>query len=124
MNRSHAEGHYGAKVIVYKCPICSGLWLDGNVVTAISCDSAIGLESDASFDDISTEPRKLEVFCPRCETSLFEPRGGDLPNGLRIDICKFCGGYWFDKGELMIYKSHSEKKKRKFVRSETEKRKE
>lgn len=124
MDRHESKGHYGAKLSVFKCPECFGLWVDGKTVLAISRDSAIELESEVTLEDVSTEPRKLGVFCPRCEINLVEQTGGGMPKGLRIDYCKDCQGYWFDKGELMIYKTYLEGKRKKFADKESERRKE
>ena len=123
MTQREVRGHYGAKLMVFQCPECSGFWVDGKVVIAISRDSAIDVESDVSIEEISTESRDIPAFCPRCETHLMEQTGGTLPRGLHIDYCRGCHGYWFDKGELMVYKSYLEEKRKKFSQREEEKRK-
>lgn len=122
MDTREAEGHYGARLFINQCPECLGLWVDGEVVTALSHDSALQAEADVDFADISTEPREIAAFCPRCEVNLMEQTGGGLPEGLRIDYCRSCNGFWFDKGELMIYKSHIENKRKRFKQREEQKR--
>ena len=111
MQKREGQGHYGAKLPLFQCPGCSGLWVDGRVVRGMSYDSALEAEPDAVLDEIVTEPRKTEMACPRCESKLMEQAGGSLPKDLHIDYCSVCEGYWFDKGELMIYKSHLEKRR-------------
>lgn len=123
MGQREAKGHYGAALFIFQCPECLGLWVDGETVTALSHDSALQAEADVDFSEISTEPSEIEVLCPRCEVHLMEQTGGGLPTGLHIDYCKGCNGFWFDKGELMIYKSHIENKRKKFKKREEEKRK-
>jgi Zn-finger nucleic acid-binding protein len=122
MDQCEASGHYGAKLIIFQCPQCSGFWVDGKVVIAVSHDSAVEAEADVSIQDIATEPREIAAYCPRCETYLMEQTGGGLPRGLRIDYCTGCHGYWFDKGELMIYKTYQEEKRKRFKQQEAEKR--
>ena len=122
MNQREAEGHYGAALFIYQCPECLGLWVDGDTVAALSHDSALQAETDVDFADISVEPREIELLCPRCAIHMMEQTGGGLPKDLRIDYCKSCNGFWFDKGELMIYKSHLENKRKKFRDREEEKR--
>ena len=122
MNRHEAKGHYGALMHIFQCGGCLGLWVDGDVVVAISHDSALEAEAEVNFEEILTEPREIPIMCPRCEIKLMEQTGGRLPQGLRIDYCRSCSGYWFDKGELMIYKSHLENKRKKFRQNEEEKR--
>ena len=122
MEQREAKGHYGAKLRIFQCPECLGFWVDGEVVIALSHESALSAEVDVDFEDISTEPREIGAFCPRCETYLMEQTGGGLPKGLRIDYCEQCQGFWFDKGEMMIYKSHIENKRKAFAGREEEKR--
>jgi len=122
MERHEAVGHYGAKLTLFQCPECSGIWVDSKLVAAITRESALEVEADVEFEEISTEPREGAAFCPRCEINLMEQTGGGMPKGLRIDYCSGCHGFWFDKGELMIYKSYLEKKRQKFSKSEEEKR--
>ncbi len=121
MERRKARSHYGVPLVIFQCPDCSGLWVDRETVTAISRDSALEVESDVRIEEISTAPRNMAAFCPRCETYLVEQTGGGLPKGLRIDYCTTCHGYWFDKGELMIYKTYQEEKRKRFRESEEEK---
>lgn len=122
MDQREGRGHYGAMMFIFQCPECLGLWVDGNVVTALSHDSALEAEAEVDFADISIEPREIATFCPRCKINLVEQTGGGLPKDLRIDYCKGCNGFWFDKGELMIYKSHIENKRKKFSEREEQKR--
>jgi Zn-finger nucleic acid-binding protein len=122
MNQREGSGHYGALLFVYQCTECQGIWVDGDVVAALSHDSAVEAEADVDISEISTEPRETAILCPRCSVNLMEQSGGGLPPGLRVDYCKVCNGFWFDKGELMIYKGHIENKRRKFSKTEQDKR--
>ena len=105
-----AEDRRGAEIIVFQCAKCSGIWVDGKVINRLSRDAALRLESDIDFREIFTEPRKTTAICPRCNTYLVEQSGEGFPKGLHIDFCRSCQGFWFDKGELMIYKSHQHNK--------------
>lgn len=122
MEQREARGHYGANLLIFQCPECSGIWVDGEAVTAISRDSALEAEADVSIEEISTEPREVAAFCPHCEIHLMEQTGGGLPKGLHVDFCTGCHGYWFDKGELMIFKTYQEEKRKRYRQSEEERR--
>jgi len=113
MQQREVESHVGTRLIIFQCPECSGVWVDGDVVFRVSRDSALEVDSDAEFEEISTKPRETPALCPRCGTNLLEQTGGGLPEGLRLDYCTDCHGFWFDKGELMIYKSFQESKRRR-----------
>ncbi len=123
MKQREGKGHYGATLFIFQCPECQGSWVDGEVVTALSHDSAIEAEAEVDLAEISTEPREIAMLCARCGVNLMEQSGGGLPEGLRVDYCKSCNGFWFDKGELMLYKGHIENKRKKFKEREEEKRK-
>ena len=122
MDQLEAQSHYGTKLLIFQCAECFGIWLDGATVGAISHDSAVEAEAEIDLEEISTEPRTIGIFCPRCEINLVEEAGGGLPEGLHIDYCTGCNGYWFDRGELMIYKSHIENKRKAFKKQEDERR--
>jgi Zn-finger nucleic acid-binding protein len=124
MQQRQGTGHYGAKLPLSQCPECSGLWIDGRVVRGVSYESALEAESDVDFGEIVTEPRKTELVCPRCESNLMEQTGKGLPKDLHIDYCEVCEGYWFDKGELMVYKTYLEKKRRNLRQSQEKARRE
>jgi Zn-finger nucleic acid-binding protein len=123
MEKHEAKGHYGTRLFIFQCVECYGIWLDGETVGAISHDSAIEAEAEIDFEEISTEPRTIAIFCPRCEINLVEQAGKGLPEGLHVDYCTGCNGYWFDRGELMIYKGYIENKRKAFKEQEFEKRK-
>lgn len=123
MNEHEAKSHYGTNLSIFQCPECLGIWVDGEVVGAISKDSAIEAEADVDFSEISTEPRETAAFCPRCEIYLIEQTGYGPPENLRVDCCTRCNGYWFDKGELMIYKGYMENRRKSFKRSQEENKK-
>ena len=103
MNQREGSGHYGALLFVYQCTECQGIWVDGDVVAALSHDSAVEAEADVDISEISTEPRETAILCPRCSVNLMEQSGGGLPPGLRVDYCNVCNGFWFDKGELEAF---------------------
>lgn len=124
MQQLEGKGYYGAKLPLFQCSECEGLWIDGRVVSSMSYDSALETEQDVDFGEIVTEPRTTELVCPRCESKLIEQTGKGLPHDLHIDFCKVCDGYWFDKGELMVYKTFLEKKRQKLKQSEETARRE
>jgi Zn-finger nucleic acid-binding protein len=124
MQQRQGKGHYGANLPLFQCSICEGLWIDGRVVGSMSHDSALETEQDVDFGEIVTEPRRTELVCPRCESKLMEQTGKGLPRDLHIDFCEVCDGYWFDKGELMVYKTFLEKKRQNFKQAEEKARRE
>lgn len=118
-----AAGHYGARMIVTTCSGCRGLWLKAGDPVAVGHESIIALEGDADLGGITTQPRADFRACPDCRTALEEMIGGLIPAGLHIDTCRQCHGMWFDRGELLVYKSALEEKRKKASQQERDRMK-
>lgn len=93
------------------CPNCEGAWFDGGELTAVlegprvgrllataragastcwSCKSPVR-ESDC------TNCGAGQLACPECGRNGLVTVEED---GVELDVCVPCGGFWFDKGEL------------------------
>jgi Zn-finger nucleic acid-binding protein len=113
LKQLEAKDHYGFKLFLFKCTTCSGIWVDGigKIISRLGRDSAVEVDSDTDYEEMATEPREIAAACPRCESHLLEElTGKHLPEGLHIDYCTKCHGFWFDEGELALYKNHIEEK--------------
>lgn len=106
------QGHYGARMTVDSCTQCRGFWLKAIEPVGLGYDAVLALEGDADFADVSTRKRDDFRACPKCGTALEEIIGGALPEGLHVDSCRTCRGMWFDRGELLVYKSALEQRRR------------
>lgn len=106
------EGHYGTALTVQRCVDCGGYWLDGSKAIALGFQAAVDLDGDADLDAVVCAPRDEARYCPRCSQVLEEVSGPPLPDGLHVDQCVPCRGLWFDGGELLLYKSASEVRRR------------
>lgn len=120
MVRVDARGHYGTKIPVETCPACRGFWLDAIEPVSLGHQAVVDLEGDADFAEIQTAPRDDYRPCPVCNVALHESTGGGLPEGLRVDACPTCRGMWFDRGELLVYKSALEAKRKHNQQDELE----
>ena len=105
------ENHYGTRLVVDACAQCRGYWLKAIEPVGIGFEAVKALEGDADLAAIATEPRSDFRGCPTCGTALEEISGGLVPEGLHIDTCNTCRGMWFDRGELLVYKSALEAKR-------------
>lgn len=82
-------------VLIDVCKSCKGIWLDRGKVFLFSRrprrleESLVGTE---------IQGRPSDRCCPRCATA-FEIVPF-LRQGLEVDRCPRCEGYWFDAGEL------------------------
>jgi Zn-dependent protease with chaperone function/Zn-finger nucleic acid-binding protein len=82
-------------VLVDHCKTCRGVWLDRGEIFLFS-QKPRDLEKALSAS--VTERRTSDRRCPRCELAL--EAGTFLRQGLEVDQCPSCEGYWFDAGEL------------------------
>ncbi len=106
------EGHYGTRLVVDSCAQCRGFWLERIEPVSIGHQAVTDLEGDADLGAISTQRRSDFRKCPKCQTGLAEFTGAGMPEGLHVDTCTTCDGMWFDRGELLVYKSGLEQKRK------------
>lgn len=88
------------QVEIDRCQYCGGLWLDGNELRLFI---EKGLIPRQLLTDYCTDVRNAKVDegereCPRCETSKLKIINH---KGINVDYCSECGGFWFDRGELL-----------------------
>jgi Zn-finger nucleic acid-binding protein len=107
----------GKSLVVDRCSICGGVWFDRGEVQEIR---KIPLEIIKSHFELSREPhfmrchscfvsmdrnqaachfcdRQNEICCPVCEG----PMERVACKNLTLDVCRGCGGVWFDRDELV-----------------------
>ena len=59
-----------------------------------------------------TLPGRSVMYCLYCDIDLDEQQAC----GLTIDVCPECGSTWFDRGELELFKYHSDRKRLKKIK--------
>ena len=102
-----------------RCHACGGLWLDWNELNAfvrigkIPASTVARFKSNAQAKIIEEGKRK----CPRCDICLKVVKH----RGIKVDFCDRCGGFWFDKGELLqiLRKYQAEVKRKQLPGSES-----
>lgn len=109
------QDHYGTGLEIDTCVECQGFWLDPGETKRMGHRAAVTLEGGTDLSEISTQQRTEPRLCPRCGVELREVSGGQLPEGLHVDICAQCKGRWFDRGELLVVKSALEAERRRRV---------
>lgn len=97
-----------------RCHSCGGLWLDWNELNVfvrmgkIPASTIARFQSNAQAKIIEEGKRK----CPRCDICMKVINH----RGINVDYCDRCGGFWFDRGELLQilrkYQAESEKEQR------------
>ncbi len=97
-------------VEIDRCRYCGGLWLDGSELSFFIRKGIIPHQLLTSYcmDTRNAKVEEGKRECPRC--------GGVARlqvithKGINVDYCIKCGGFWFDRGELLkiLKKYHNE----------------
>jgi hypothetical protein len=86
-----------------KCHQCDGIWFDRGELKKIQEADVPSLEEalEEKYGDPEYEEGEVDGYmrCPRCGNRLQEQRY-TYKNGVRIDRCEECFGFWVDDMEL------------------------
>lgn len=99
------QGMFKAKmqgVLVDKCNICGGVWLDGGELDMIKYNDSKDdstLLKEARGEVLEEKMRLIvtEGLCPKCQKQRINTY---VRSGVEIDQCPACKGIFFDYGEL------------------------
>mgnify|MGYP001198868999 CR=1 FL=1 len=88
--------HEGVKID--RCANCGGIWLDYLELERLrefqDADVLdLATDIDATFDEM------VYVECPRC-FSILDTEELEEPEPFKFEVCRTCGGSFFDGGEL------------------------
>ena len=89
------------EVEIDRCRYCGGLWLDGSELSFFIKKGIIPhqLLTGYCMDMRNAKVEEGERECPRCGgTSQLQVI---THKGINVDYCMACGGFWFDRGELL-----------------------
>ena len=89
-------------VLVDKCNICGGIWLDGGELEMIKYNDS--KDDDALLKEARSEVLEekmrlvtTEGLCPKCQKQRINTY---VRSGVEVDQCPACKGIFFDYGEL------------------------
>jgi Zn-finger nucleic acid-binding protein len=96
MNSALDAGQGPQGIPTWTCGECSGIWLDKSEIYyyAKNADKLFAVIAEAY-----KTPTASRFLCRRCDAQMCEvtfPSPGPV-----IDVCRKCGGTWFDKGEIV-----------------------
>jgi Zn-finger nucleic acid-binding protein len=89
------QKYYKGMIEVDSCPNCRGMWLDLNELDRLE---DVVFDDDARKGSLIHSQKKTDLYCPHCETAMFEfqYRLYDL----RLEYCHENGhGFWLDAEE-------------------------
>ena len=91
------------------CPSCRGLWLDAKELAKIDDNFFVDVEQ-MTLERAAAAADDRDLSCPRCDGAprldKVHPREFE---GLVIDTCPACRGFWLDRGELEKVQDVSDK---------------
>ena len=84
-----------AGILTETCPQCGGLWLDkGQIYQFVKDPKRLHQDLELAY----AKPAPGLRPCPRCGEKMAQVKFP--PPGPVIDVCRLCGGTWFDAGEV------------------------
>lgn len=107
-----AEGHYGARVKLDQCPDCGGLWFDGMEAYQVKPDTHEHLDAvDPEKFKAATLLKAENLICPKDGSALKAFSDPFFPKSIRIESCRRCGGFWFNRGEFAGFQREQERRR-------------
>jgi uncharacterized protein len=102
--RCHAKMRKVVKdqILIDQCPECGGMWLDSGELEMMEKGASLEkaeIMQQARRELLRDAERVASVvgFCPACEKEKLHPV---KKRGIELDVCRHCGGMFFDEGEL------------------------
>ncbi|MEI7497784.1 MAG: zf-TFIIB domain-containing protein [Candidatus Falkowbacteria bacterium] len=101
---------YGADLLLDQCPGCGGIWFDDQEIylpTHINFEQIDSVNAVALTNVVSVaEP----LFCPRDGNQLTIFSDPNFPKDIKVESCRLCGGFWFNRGEYAQFFNERAKK--------------
>lgn len=97
MKKAKLEG-----ILVDKCDICRGVWLDGGELEMLQnsiAKNSQDLKKEAMNEIMDEKMRLITTsgLCPKCQEQQIEKY---KKSGIELERCPACKGVFFDYGEL------------------------
>jgi len=102
MEEIEAKGHYGAMIMVDRCPNCGSVWFDDWELWAAGDLSPYILDK-TKIKDKGYPPKLL---CPHCGIKLSRLFDPIIPKGIKIFYCFSCDGNWMKYKYLLPYANY------------------
>lgn len=100
------SGTYEGDVVVERCSLCSGIWLDRGELERIQeirehdySKELAGLDLVGLAYEQARQAARPGISCPRCKVPLV-PEEYAYCSQILVDRCIDCGGVWLDAGEV------------------------
>ena len=104
MHQVKIESHYGQPVILEQCDKCGGLWFDESELYRAKQGEAEKIELlDSEILWASSTIANSKHICPRDQAELSRFTDRYFPEGIIVERCPVCSGFWLNRGEFAKY---------------------
>ena len=94
------QGDDAEPVEIDVCPTCHGVWLDAQELSKLDDNFFVDVE-EIEFEDVAPTDSDAQLNCPRCEGApALRKVSPKQYQGVVVDTCPECKGFWLDRGEL------------------------
>jgi Zn-finger nucleic acid-binding protein len=104
MHQVKVLSHYGQPIFLEQCEKCGGIWFDESELFRAKQGEAGRIDSlDA---EILRAPSKVDNSlhnCPKDGAKLFRFTDKYFPEGIIVERCPVCDGFWLNRGEFTKY---------------------
>jgi Zn-finger nucleic acid-binding protein len=104
MHQVKIQSHYGQPVILEQCDKCGGIWFDESELYRAKQGEAEKVEL-LDTENLWT-PSAIENsirICPRDGAKLSRFTDRYFPEGIFVERCHVCSGFWLNRGEFTKY---------------------
>jgi Zn-finger nucleic acid-binding protein len=104
MHQVKIQSHYGQPVILEQCGECGGIWFDESELYRAKQGEAEKVELlDAENLRSPSQIRNIQHICPRDQAELSRFTDRYFPEGIIVERCPVCSGFWLNRGEFTKY---------------------
>jgi Zn-finger nucleic acid-binding protein len=104
MHQVKIQSHYGQPVILEQCGECGGIWFDESELYRAKQGEAEKIELlDSEMLWALSTIENTKHICPRDQTELSRFTDRYFPEGIIVERCPVCSGFWLNRGEFTKY---------------------
>ncbi|HEX9897174.1 MAG TPA: zf-TFIIB domain-containing protein [Dehalococcoidales bacterium] len=110
MHQVKIESHYGQPIFLEQCEKCGGIWFDQSELYRAKQGEAEKIELlDAESLRSPALIENSKLVCPRDKTELVRFNDKNFPQGIILERCPKCDGFWLNRGEFTKYQKTRER---------------
>lgn len=109
MNNIQVTSRYGNSLFLDQCPHCGGLWFDSMEMYMVKNDVSDLIDKVDASKLVADTTIKERMLCPKDGIELAVFSDVNFPSSIKVESCKQCGGFFFNRGEFHEFSDEREK---------------